>query len=129
MSTDRARYVTAFVSVLEQFMAQLRAAFPEEAKLRQQQRMLAMLLQANPSLVIRTFQQNVQPYKDAIKNRDEAFFLQSGLDDVDQLAAQYDMLSVLRMRELWHVMSDGTRAATWQYVQVLVSAAEKATGA
>ncbi len=84
----------------------------------------------NPRMVLKVFQSYVLPYKQQIMERDETFFMQKDYATEEAQISTYcnstDMIKAIRLKALWQVMSDNTKNATWEYMQKLVEAAEKA---
>jgi hypothetical protein len=121
--SDRSRYIKAFSSTLEQFIAQLMIAFPEEKKLPSGSRLVSSMIRTNPTLVVKSFTRYVMPYADAIRRRDETFFKSRDFPEVEE--ASGNLMDSMRLTELWDVMSPQTQVVTWQYMQLLVAATER----
>jgi hypothetical protein len=70
-----------------------------------------LLKSTNPRLVVNGFMEGVTPYAAKISAKDETFLL----DEIETI----DFLKELDIKRYWSKMSDGTKGATWQYLQTL----------
>ena len=121
---DSKAYTKAFATLLEQFVSQLKLAFPEEKQLHSYHRILSALLKTNPGIVVRGFKKFAIPHKEEILSRNESYFLAKDFTQECE-DASVDIVTSIRLKELWKVMSDDTKSVTWQYLCNLVTIASK----
>ena len=103
--------VNAFNDMLGQFLVELHKTFPEEKDIKKMMTSFDVLRNANPRLVVDGFMKGVTPYADKISSKDETFLL----NEIEKI----DLLKDLNIKSYWNRMSEGTKAATWQYLQTL----------
>jgi hypothetical protein len=103
--------VTAFNDMLTQFLVELHKTFPEEKGIKKMTASFEMIKEANPRLVVDGFMKGVTPYADKISAKDESFLL----EEIENI----DFLKELNIKSYWSRMSEGTKSATWQYLQTL----------
>jgi hypothetical protein len=103
--------VTAFNDMMGQFLVELHKTFPEEKGIKKMMTSFDMLKTTNPRLVVDGFMTGVSPYADKISVKDETFLL----NEIETI----DFLRDLDIKKYWERMSDGTKSATWQYLQTL----------
>ena len=103
--------VNAFNDMLGQFLVELHKTFPEEKDIKKMMTSFDVLRSANPRLVVDSFMKGVAPYADKISSKDETFLL----NEIEKI----DLLKDLNIKSYWGRMSEGTKAATWQYLQTL----------
>jgi hypothetical protein len=103
--------VTAFNDMMGQFLVELHKTFPEEKGIKKMMTSFDMLKTTNPRLVVDGFMTGVSPYADKISAKDETFLL----NEIETI----DFLRDLDIKKYWERMSDGTKSATWQYLQTL----------
>jgi len=70
-----------------------------------------LLKSTNPRLVVDGYMKGVSPYADKISAKDETFLL----EEIENI----DFLKELDIKRYWSKMSEGTKGATWQYLQTL----------
>ena len=103
--------VTAFNDMMSQFLVELHKTFPEEKGIKKMLTSFDLLKSTNPRLVVNGFMEGVTPYAAKISAKDETFLL----DEIETI----DFLKELDIKRYWSKMSDGTKGATWQYLQTL----------
>jgi hypothetical protein len=103
--------VTAFNDMMGQFLVELHKTFPEEKGIKKMLTSFDLLKPTNPRLVVDGFMNAVSPYADKISAKDETFLLK----EIDTI----DFLKELDIKSYWERMSEGTKGATWQYLQTL----------
>lgn len=103
--------VTAFNDMMAQFLVELHKTFPEEKGIKKMMTSFDMLKTTNPRLVVDGFMNGVSPYADKISTKDDSFLLKE--------MKTIDMLKDLDVAKNWDTMSEGTKAAIWQYLQTL----------
>ena len=103
--------VTAFNDMLSQFLVELHKTFPDEKGIKKMTASFEVIKQANPRLIVDSFMNGVTPYADKISAKDESFLL----EEIETI----DFLKDLNIKSYWSRMSDGTKGATWQYLQTL----------
>lgn len=124
-------YLKTFCNVLQDFLSDLSATFPEERDIKLYKSYTATMVNMNPKLVLNYFLQFVYPYKSQIMSQDEAFFLEK--DYTEEIGAinefvQVDMLQAMKLKTLWAVMTPGNKQTTWKYLKSLIVLAERAAG-
>jgi hypothetical protein len=90
---------------------ELHKTFPEEKGIKKMLTSFDLLKSTNPRLVVNGFMEGVTPYAAKISAKDETFLL----DEIETI----DFLKELDIKRYWSKMSDGTKGATWQYLQTL----------
>lgn len=70
-----------------------------------------LLKSTNPRLVVDGYMKGVSPYADKISAKDETFLL----EEIENI----EFLKELDIKRYWTKMSEGTKGATWQYIQTL----------
>ena len=103
--------VSAFNDMMSQFLVELHKTFPEEKGIKKMTASFEMIKEANPRLVVDGFMKGVTPYADKISAKDETFLL----EEIENI----DFLKELDIKRYWSKMSEGTKGATWQYLQTL----------
>jgi len=103
--------VTAFNDMLSQFLVELHKTFPEEKGIKKMTTSFEVIKQTNPRMIVDGFMKGVSPYADKISGKDESFLL----EEIETI----DFLKDLNIKSYWSRMSEGTKAATWQYLQTL----------
>ena len=103
--------VTAFNDMMSQFLVELHKTFPEEKGIKKMLTSFDLLKSTNPRLVVDGYMKGVSPYADKISAKDETFLL----EEIDNI----EFLKELDIKRYWTKMSEGTKGATWQYIQTL----------
>ena len=103
--------VTAFNDMMGQFLVELHKTFPDEKGIKKMTTSFEVIKQTNPRLIVDGFMKGVTPYADKISSKDESFLL----EEIETI----DFLKDLNIKSYWSRMSEGTKAATWQYLQTL----------
>ena len=100
----------AFISVLEEFLDELRKTFPEEKKLKVYYNSFQTMKKTNPKVILEGFMKEVSKHSDKIVNKDESYFLEG--DD--------EFLKELNVKKWWTPdLSQNTKDAIWQYMNTL----------
>ena len=103
--------VSAFNDMMSQFLVELHKTFPEEKGIKKMLTSFDLLKSTNPRLVVDGYMKGVSPYADKISAKDETFLL----EEIENI----DFLKELDIKRYWSKMSEGTKGATWQYLQTL----------
>jgi hypothetical protein len=103
--------VSAFNDMMSQFLVELHKTFPEEKGIKKMLTSFDLLKSTNPRLVVDGYMNGVSPYADKISAKDETFLL----EEIENI----DFLKELDIKRYWTKMSEGTKGATWQYLQTL----------
>jgi len=103
--------VSAFNDMMSQFLVELHKTFPEEKGIKKMLTWFDLLKSTNPRLVVDGYMKGVSPYADKISAKDETFLL----EEIENI----DFLKELDIKRYWSKMSEGTKGATWQYLQTL----------
>jgi hypothetical protein len=96
---------------MSQFLVELHKTFPEEKGIKKMLTSFDLLKSTNPRLVVDGYMNGVSPYADKISAKDETFLL----EEIENI----DFLKELDIKRYWSKMSEGTKGATWQYLQTL----------
>ena len=70
------------------------------------------------------FLKHVLPYKQRILDNDEEFFLQHSFSEASEVS-EFDLIESTRLKELWKVMTEGSKENTRQYLRSLIEVAER----
>ena len=103
--------VSAFNDMMSQFLVELHKTFPEEKGIKKMLTSFDLLKSTNPRLVVDGYMKGVSPYADKISAKDETFLLEE--------TENIEFLKELDIKRYWTKMSEGTKGATWQYIQTL----------
>ena len=103
--------VSAFNDMMGQFLVELHKTFPEEKGIKKMLTSFDLLKSTNPRLVVDGYMKGVSPYADKISAKDETFLL----EEIENI----EFLKELDIKRYWTKMSEGTKGATWQYLQTL----------
>jgi hypothetical protein len=103
--------VSAFNDMMSQFLVELHKTFPEEKGIKKMLTSFDLLKSTNPRLVVDGYMKGVSPYADKISAKDETFLL----EEIENI----EFLKELDIKRYWTKMSEGTKGATWQYLQTL----------
>ena len=103
--------VSAFNDMMGQFLVELHKTFPEEKGIKKMLTSFDLLKSTNPRLVVDGYMKGVSPYADKISAKDETFLL----EEIENI----EFLKELDIKRYWTKMSEGTKGATWQYIQTL----------
>ena len=103
--------VSAFNDMMSQFLVELHKTFPEEKGIKKMLTSFDLLKSTNPRLVVDGYMKGVSPYADKISAKDETFLLEE--------IVNIEFLKELDIKRYWSKMSEGTKGATWQYLQTL----------
>ena len=103
--------VSAFNDMMSQFLVELHKTFPEEKGIKKMLTSFDLLKSTNPRLVVDGYMKGVSPYADKISAKDETFLL----EEIENI----EFLKELDIKRYWSKMSEGTKGATWQYLQTL----------
>ena len=103
--------VSAFNDMMSQFLVELHKTFPEEKGIKKMLTSFDLLKSTNPRLVVDGYMKGVSPYADKISAKDETYLL----EEIENI----DFLKELDIKRYWSKMSEGTKGATWQYLQTL----------
>jgi len=90
---------------------ELHKTFPEEKGIKKMLTSFDLLKSTNPRLVVDGYMNGVSPYADKISAKDETFLL----EEIENI----EFLKELDIKRYWTKMSEGTKGATWQYLQTL----------
>ena len=102
--------IQAFLSVLEEFIGELKETFPELKKIQVYENTFQTMKKANPRKILVVFMEQVQPLSTIITQRDEQSLL-----EVDN-----DFLKEIGIKTIWTPeLSQDTKNAIWQYMNTL----------
>ena len=102
--------VQAFISVMDEFLSELKEQFPKEKKIGVYYNTFLTMKKVNSRKILETFMAGIQKHGDKIVNRDEAYFLNS----------DEDFLKDLNIKHWWtDDLSENTKNAIWQYMNTL----------
>ena len=100
----------AFNSMMQEFIEELIETFPEEKSLKVQYNAFLTLKKTNSKKVVEGFMANINPYVEAINQKDENVFKQD-----------IEFLKKINISKWWtDDLSENTKSAIWQYLSTLV---------
>jgi len=101
-----------FIMMMEQFISEMVATFPNEAKLRVYSNSFDMIKKTNPRKVLELFMESVAPYTQKIINRDDSMMM----DDTIPLNKE------LNLKKIWESpgITDSTKDAIWSHLNTLL---------
>lgn len=116
--------IRVFTTILDRFLGELTSVFPDDTKLSFYSTTIRTFLGLQPQMVLQYFHQFVTPLHDRILAKDATLWK----DDLQKMTqgedvSQDNLLEALRIRDLWHQMSDATRENVWKYLALLLQAA------
>ena len=101
--------VQAFNELMDQFIQELRATFPEESAIKKWYNAIDLMKGANSKGIMDVFMVNVAPYSQQLMAKDESFF-----------GSDVKIVKDLNLGSLWNSdLSQTTKDAIWQYLQTL----------
>ena len=101
----------AFNSMMQDFLNELIATFPEEKTLKVENTKFQTLKKANPRKIVETFMVAVTEYTEAISNKDESILFNENIE----------FLKKLNIKHWWTKdLSQNTKDAIWQYLNTLI---------
>jgi hypothetical protein len=104
--------VQAFNELMDQFIQELRATFPEESSIKKCANAFDLMAGANSKGVMELFMGNITPYSQQLMAKDDAFFVGENSD--------IKFVNDLNLKNLWTAdLSQNTKNAIWQYLQTL----------
>ena len=102
--------VQAFISVLEEFLNELKETFPEEKKIEVYFNSFKAMKKVNPRAILDGFMAEAAKHSDLITARNESYFLDS--DD--------EFLKEINVKRWWTPdLSPATKDAIWSYLNTL----------
>jgi hypothetical protein len=101
--------LNAFLSVMQEFLSELKVAFPNEKNIVVYDTAFCTMKKANPRKVLNSFLDAVQSFSDKIVSRDETFITDG----------KNELITELNINECWLKASDNTKDAIWQYLNTL----------
>ena len=115
-------HTKAFFQQFQTVVEQLQEMFPDDVDFPTFSTFLGLLQKTNPTLVIKTFYDNVNvKYSKQIDDRDEEFITKYKGEEYGN-----DMIDIVsKLQGYWSVMSPDTRKSIWMYMFVLKELAKK----
>jgi hypothetical protein len=105
-----------FFTQMLQVVDNLVEMFPDDADFPTFKTLLVTLQKTNPTLVVKTFRENVtDKYEAQIVARDEGFLL--SYQGAEYGADVEDLVS--KVKSYWNVLDDQTKDSLWQYLYIL----------
>lgn len=101
-----------FIMMMEQFISEMIATFPNETKLRVYSNSFDMIKKTNPRKILQLFMESVAPYTQQIIARDESVMM----DDTIPLNKE------LNLKHIWRSpgITDSTKDAIWSHMNTLL---------
>lgn len=103
--------VSTFITMFDQFLCELKEAFPDHKKIQTYYVKFDLLKTTNPKSVLKLFIEHVQPHADAIMEKDESVILNDSIP----------LVVDLKLKELWTAdsTSNRTKDAIWAHLSSL----------
>lgn len=110
MSSDST--LGTFITMMDQFIHEMIATFPDETKLRVYGNSFDMMKKSNPRKILNLFMESTGPYAQQIMNKDESILL----DDTIPLVTE------LNLKHIWTspMITDTTKDAIWAHLNTLL---------
>ena len=106
--------VTAWNDMMEQFLTELGASFPEEKAIKKYQTSFDILRKSNPRKCVEGFMAEASKVQEKIMNKEDNFFLDSKNQHIS-------FIKELNIKSHWTPeLSEKTKDAIWQYLQTLM---------
>lgn len=123
---DKNKSVKVFCTVLSDFFKDIYASYPE-ASLMMLMKIVDGMILTNPRGVVDNFMYCIGPYVDKIKNKDERFFLDGGLNS--NVSDTYLLDEIKKIINIWKNPDtpEKTKSSIWKYFQILCNLGEKIT--
>ena len=115
-------YVDAFYDQYEDLLQQMIAVFPEDSDWPRYRTGIAVVRRANPMVLVTKTWECVSPYEEAIRTRNESFFLTYPVSD-GQL-----MNTVAKLRGMWGQLTPHNRSIVWDYITNITYLAKRCIG-
>lgn len=117
---------TSFCQILKDFLNDIYMSYPDPKLLIFQQATNAMVM-SNPLGVVENFMKSVSKYSDKILAKDEAFFIEGGLEE--HIQGEYSFLTE-ELKKITNIWKDPktplkTKNSIWKYLQILVKLGQK----
>lgn len=101
--------VQAFTELMDQFIQELRATFPEDTSIKKWYNAFDLMKGSNSKGVMEIFMSNVSPYSQQLMAKDDTFFVSDA-----------KIVKDLNLKNLWTSdLSQNTKEAIWKYLQTL----------
>jgi hypothetical protein len=104
--------ILAFQNILRDSLTLMSNKFPDDADIEDTRNKVELSTSISPHFVIVSFMQNVEPFVEKIKKRDERFFL--------KIAGEKKSLGSLKLGDKWHKLSEKEKDLLWKNVEKLV---------
>jgi hypothetical protein len=105
----------AFFDQFISFAKELTEMYPEDADFSLFLTTIQIAKTTNPSMVIRTVNENVAGFEDKISAKDESFFLNYRFDEYKEYVEDVDVFS--KLKQYIQTMSPGSKDSVWKYLQ------------
>lgn len=101
-----------FIAMMDQFLNEMIATFPNESKLRVYGNSFNMIKKTNPRKILELFMESVGPFTQRIMAKDESVMLDS----------QIQLCEELNLPHIWTSpgITDTTKAAIWAHLNTLL---------
>ena len=84
------------------------------------------LIKVNSTMPIKTFLEEVSPYKEKIFNKDESYFLNIEDNTKDDRVNDDEVLTeILRLKDIYSKLDNQSRSEVWNYFQALIIISEE----
>ena len=105
--------MSAFTDLLKDLLVRLTKKFPMDRDLAYSRSQIELGLSMSPTTTINAFVDNVLPYKEKIKNRQESFFLNMAQTD--------ESVQYLNIGDKWNLLSNEDKDFLWKTVFKLLN--------
>lgn len=111
-------HIDTFCVILKDTLNVISRKFPDDRDVYFTQSQVEISINVSPRIVIETFLENVRPFEEKIKNKDEKFFL--------ELASSDESLKCFEFGDKWRDFTEEEKELLFRNVQKLVTLARKA---
>jgi hypothetical protein len=128
MASNRAIIAQCFNKKLDEFLADLISVFPEDSDFRTFKNSFNVLKNIDERKGISMYVQYVAPFREAIRTRDERFFLSTDYNDI---AGNNNVSELVdKLKGLWVQMNADNKESVWKYIEVFAALGDRfaATG-
>lgn len=122
-----------FNTQVQNLIEDLITVLPNEKDLLLAKEKINIALGLDTEIILRAFLKYIYPYKKAIENRDESFFLSDKINndvtkvaDQEKISGEYALNKILGMKKIWaNNLDPESKNSVWEYFKVLIVLCER----